>query len=195
MINLNIMIPIILFSQDDYERTQNKLNRKAEIIHKVLQDDNIFPNNKLPAILYKGVIDLSSGSEATIVEQLFQVNGWGNSWRNGIYGFHHYHSTAHEVLGVYSGSASVRLGGDRGETFELEIGDVVLIPAGVAHKNLWSSNSFKVVGAYPKGQNWDMNYGRDGERPGADLNIKNVPLPDFDPVFGDKGPVEALWEK
>ena len=57
------------------------------------------------------------------------------AWRNGIYAHHHYHSTAHEVLGIVAGSVRVRLGGERGTTVELRAGDVVVIPAGVAHKN------------------------------------------------------------
>ena len=36
-------------------------------------------------------------------EELFHGNGWGNGWRNGIFPFHHYHSTAHEVLGIAAG--------------------------------------------------------------------------------------------
>ncbi|WP_250123845.1 cupin domain-containing protein [Chroococcidiopsis sp. CCMEE 29] len=65
---------------------------------------------------------------------------------------HHYHSTAHEVLGISRGKAAVRLGGDaRGQTFEVRAGDVIIIPAGVAHKNLDSSSDFLVVGAYPLG--------------------------------------------
>lgn len=171
------------------------LNDSSEIIHQVLKDDGIFPNNKLPVILYRGIILFSGKDEAVIIEDIFYDNRWVNSWRNGIYGFHHYHSTAHEVLGVYEGSARVQLGGEKGKIFELEKGDVVLIPAGVAHKNLGSSNDFRVVGAYPEGQSWDMNYGRKGDRPTADQNILNVPLPELDPVLGKDGPVIQLWNK
>ncbi len=73
-------------------------------------------------------------------------------WRNGIYGFHHYHSTAHEVLGVYAGWTDVQFGGQAGIGVRLEKNDVVLIPAGVAHKNLAQSTGFGIVGAYPRGQ-------------------------------------------
>ena len=166
----------------------------AEITHVVFKDDGIFPNNPLPVILYKRVINFSGNGNPEVVEEVFQKNGWGSSWRNGVYGFHHYHSTAHEVLGIYGGSAQVRLGGEKGETFELNKGDVVIIPAGVAHKNLSSSADFKVVGAYPKGQSWDMNYGKPGERPASDEKIKKVPLSKLDPVFGSKGPVHEFWK-
>ena len=72
-------------------------------------------------------------------------------------------------------------------------GDVIIIPAGVAHKNLGSSGDFRCVGAYPPGQDWDMNYGKAGERPAADENIANVPLPVADPVFGFEGPLMKNW--
>jgi uncharacterized protein YjlB len=191
-----IIIPIItaILFDGNPEKNQKYTTRNAEIMHMVLKDDGIFPNNSLPLIIYKDVIDFSNGGNASLIEKIFQENSWGNSWRNGIYGFHHYHSTAHEVLGVYSGSAKVQLGGEQGEIFKIEKGDVVLIPAGVSHKNLESTGDFRVVGAYPKGQSWDMNYGKENERPAADQNIKNVPLPDLDPVYGKSGPVIELWK-
>ncbi|MBS0000436.1 MAG: hypothetical protein KFF73_15755 [Cyclobacteriaceae bacterium] len=70
----------------------------------------------------------------------------------------------------------------------------MLIPAGVAHKNLGSSADFRVVGAYPEGQSWDMNYGKEWERPTADENIRKVKLPVMDPVFGQEGPVIDQWK-
>ena len=78
---------------------------------------------------------------------------------------------------------------------EVKAGDVVVIPAGVSHKNLGASRDFGVVGAYPKGQNWDMHYGKPGERPAADERIAQVAMPTSDPVFGADGPMEAHWQK
>ena len=165
-----------------------------KIIAELLTDDGQFPNNpSLPLLLYKGVFDLSEESPALVIEGLFKKNGWGGMWRNGIYDFHHYHSTAHEVLGVCSGWADIQLGGQSGIKVRLEKKDVILIPAGVAHNNLGQSSDFRVVGAYPHGQHWDMNYGNPGERPGADHNIAEVPLPEKDPVYGHSGPVIDYW--
>jgi uncharacterized protein YjlB len=39
-----------------------------------------------------------------------------------------------------------------------------------------------------------MNTGRPGERPAADERIARVPLPAADPVFGESGPLVALWK-
>ena len=114
-------------------------------------------------------------------------------WRNGIYTFHHYHSTTHEVLGCYEGSANILLGGEEGELLEVSAGDVVLIPAGVGHFNKGSSSDFGVVGAYPRGFDWDMQYGRPGERPKVLENIAAVPIPPMDPVAGEMDGLKKFW--
>ena len=168
--------------------------RTGQVIHQRLKDDGSFPNNeRLPLLVYQGVLALPHSNPAAIVEDLFESNGWNGSWRNGIYEFHHYHSTAHEVLGVYSGSAEVQLGGDNGVSLTVGRGDVIIIPAGVAHKNLGADSDFRVVGAYPLGQGPDMCYGKAGERPQADQNIIKVPLPQKDPVDGIGGPMVDHW--
>lgn len=161
----------------------------------VFGDDGRFPNNeRLPLVLYQNAVKLPKRDPAAIFEEIFHANGWGKSWRDGIYPYHHYHSTAHEVLGISKGEACVRLGGDdNGKTFEVRAGDVIIIPAGVAHKNLGSSFDFQVVGAYPEGQKWDMNYGKPGERPQADRNIASVPLPKTDPIYGIEGQLAKYW--
>jgi len=98
-------------------------------------DDGRVPNNpSLPLVVYRAALATGPHSAAAC-EALFAENGWSGSWRNGIYAHHHYHSTAHEVLGITAGSVRVRLGGEGGKTLQLLAGDVVVIPAGVAHKN------------------------------------------------------------
>jgi uncharacterized protein YjlB len=129
-------------------------------------------------------------------ETLFTRNGWTGSWRNGLYTFDHYHSTAHEVLGVSGGIVRIQLGGERGPIIDLGAGDVVVIPAGVAHKNVGASADFRVVGAYPIGTAPDLLFGKPGERPAADDNIRNVArlaLP-ADPVEGAAGALAELWK-
>jgi len=84
------------------------------------------------------------------VRSLFAGHQWGNSWRNGIYNYHHFHATTHEVLGIIRGHASVRFGGEQGVMLEVSAGDVVVIPAGVGHKKEGSSADLQVVGAYPE---------------------------------------------
>jgi uncharacterized protein YjlB len=172
------------------------INQSPEIISELLTDDGTFPNNsELPLIVYKNAVYIPDDNPAQAIEQVFRDNGWGGMWRNGIYPYHHYHSTAHEVLGIYSGNVSVRLGGPDGLLLVAQKGDVIIIPGGVAHKNLGASADFKCVGAYPPGRDWDMNYGKPEERPKADQNIAKIPLPETDPVYGTDGPMMKSWEQ
>jgi len=170
-----------------------RLVNEPDVLVQELKDDGVFPNSRLPLLIYRNAVRLPDTEPAEIFERLFRAHDWGGGWRNGIYPYHHYHSTAHEVLGVYSGSAKVQLGGEKGVTREIVAGDVVVIPAGVAHKNLGAKAGFGVVGAYPKGQDWDMNYGGAGERPHADENIARVALPKMDPLYGAGGPLLQKW--
>lgn len=161
--------------------------RRGDVVAERLPDDGTFPNNeRLPALIYRDAFVFSGDDPAATIERIFL--------RNGIYDYHHYHSTAHEVLGVAAGTARVQLGGDDGAEFEVQAGDAIVIPAGVAHKNLGSTSDFLVVGAYPAGQDWDMMYGRAGERPQADRNIEETPLPQADPIFGARGPLIEKWD-
>lgn len=164
-----------------------------KVTHYLLTDDGTFPNNaQLPLLIYRNTVISDNGKPETY-EELFKRNHWRNSWRDGIFDYHHYHSITHEVLGIYGGSAQVQFGGPNGLIAELKQGDVVIIPAGVAHKCLQHSDDFKCVGAYPDGMSYDINYGKDGERPKADEQIKKVPLPDLGPVYGEHGPLKEHW--
>jgi uncharacterized protein YjlB len=158
------------------------------------KDDGIFPNSPLPLLLYRATITTDAEDPASIIEQRFARNDWTNSWRDGVYSFPHYHSTSHEVLGVYSGAATLRLGGEHGKNVEVHAGDVIVIPAGVAHQNISASNDLDVVGAYPGGRQWDLLRGLPGERPKADQNIAALPTPENDPIYGVEGPLRGIWK-
>lgn len=161
----------------------------------IFEDDGTFPNNALPLMLLKKAFNSKPDINPAEIEKVFYANGWINSWRNGLYPFHHYHSTAHEALGLYSGWVKAQLGGPEGKIVIVKAGDVIVIPAGVAHKNIDQSPDFKVVGAYPISQMPDMKYGKLGERPIVDVNIKKVPAPENDPVYGKTGPLIHQWKR
>lgn len=164
-----------------------------DIVTLQLEPDDRFPNNRLPVVLYRRAIKPNHHDPARGFIDRFEANGWGNAWRNGIFDFRHYHATTHEVLGCARGRVRVELGGPGGREVELHAGDVVVLPAGTAHMNLGHSDDYVIVGAYPPGQSADMCYGKEGERPQADREIADVPIPATDPVYGDDGPLLEAW--
>lgn len=155
----------------------------------------LIPNNrKLPLLVYREVLDAKSrrrGCEQ-VFEALFRSNGWGGCWIDGIYDYHHYHSTAHEVLGIAHGRAKVQFGGSSGMVLDLALGDVVILPAGTGHCRL-ESRSLSVVGAYPEGQDFDVCRATAKDLEKAAENIPWVPLPARDPVYGANGPLLEAW--
>jgi uncharacterized protein YjlB len=156
----------------------------------------LFPNNsRLPVLLYRSALRLAQSPDpARIVERKFKQHAWSGGWRDGVYNYHHYHSTAHEVLGCYAGRALVQVGGPDGAVLEFARGDVLVLPAGAAHKSLENSGDFSVVGAYAQARDYDMLRGHAHEdREAAERRIAAVPLPAADPVFGSEGPLTKHW--
>jgi uncharacterized protein YjlB len=168
---------------------------QCQIRQYYLKDSGVFPNSPLPVLHYKKALKLPALFAAAFIKRLFASNKWRNAWRNGVLDYDHYHSTTHEALGFYRGKTTIQLGGKNGISINVEKGDVLIIPAGVAHRNTGEGASIRCVGAYPSGRDYDMNYGSKGERPKADENIKRVPLPLQDPVFGKKGGLRNYWKE
>jgi uncharacterized protein YjlB len=165
------------------------------VIQHLLQEDDHFPNNpSFPLIIYKNAFNLPATGKPEFIEEIFEKNNWRNSWRDGIFDYHHYHSNTHEVLGVYSGHCIVQFGGDHGITKELRAGDVVIIPAGVAHKKIAGEN-FRCVGAYPNGIEYDTHLGKPGEKETTKKEISKVIAPQNDPLFGSDGPLKQYWNQ
>lgn len=165
--------------------------QQVNIVRHTLPDDGTFPNNALlPLLVLKRAVGTS---DSNVIKEILESNRWGNSWEDGIYDYHHYHSTAHEVLVVVKGSALIQFGGPSGKFVSVEQGDVIIIPAGVAHKCDEADDDFTVVGAYPEGQDYDILKGKDNDRPKADENIRNVKLPVADPLYGIDGPLLRNW--
>ena len=172
----------------------NSVTGMAEVENLSLEDDGSIPNNSAcPLLIYRRAISLPEQDSASVIESVFTANNWPAAWRYGIFPFHHYHSTAHEVLGVYNGTATVLFGGESGIAVQVSPGDVVIIPAGVGHKLLEASAGFSVVGAYPAGTTADLCRGHRDERVAAIASIAGVVVPDQDPVYGTEGPLKEHW--
>ena len=166
--------------------------RQRRPLQMKFRDDGYVPNNsKCPLVLYRKAVSFGSKHDPTaILEQIFVAHGWGQAWRNGIYDFVHYHSMIHEVLGVARGSATLRLGGNKGRTVKVSAGDVIIVPAGVGHECLKASNAFVVVGAYPPHGKYDECRGSFQERAKAIRSIRRVRAPKQDPLYGRR---HSVW--
>ncbi|WP_154232291.1 cupin domain-containing protein [Pseudomonas syringae] len=148
------------------------------------------PNNPtLPVLIYPSALEVTGNDPASLFERTFKANGWLPQWRYGVFTYHHYHTRGHEVLGVYAGKARLMLGGPNGRVVEVKAGDVLLLPAGTGHCNLGSSDDFMVVGAYPPGQEGDIN--RDPATLRQIEQIAQLKAPDTDPVMGGPGQAQS----
>jgi uncharacterized protein YjlB len=172
------------------------LVRRRKAHAAVFADDGAIPNNsRLPFIHYRSPVRLGRAQDpAAVLEDLFESNGWKDSWRNGIYDYLHYHSRTHEVLGIARGHARVRFGGNRGKIVELRTEDVVILPAGTGHQRVSGSRDLLVVGAYPASGKYDECKGSSAEHERALKTIPKVRLPAKDPVYGADGPLLDLWK-
>ncbi|MBV8896865.1 MAG: cupin [Acidobacteriaceae bacterium] len=166
--------------------------RKANGIR--FKDDGLIPNHpKWPFILYRGCVRLDEAYDpAAIMEDVFEANGWADSWRNGIYDYVHYHSRIHEVLGIARGTGRVRFGGNKGRIVSMKAGDVAVLPAGTGHQCLEASADFLVIGAYPPTGTYDECTELE-DRARALKTIPKTARPRKDPVYGANGPLLKEW--
>lgn len=159
----------------------------------LFQEDGRIPNSRYPVLLYRAITPEDGLSMVATLEALFERNGWPVQWRGGVFDYHHFHSTAHEVLGVYDGAATLRLGGEQGEDIEVSAGDVIVLPAGTGHCRISASHDFAVTAGYPRGQgDWDICRSGD-DTPAVRQRIASLPRPTLDPVAGEAAGVARDW--
>jgi uncharacterized protein YjlB len=153
-------------------------------------DDGAIPNSRLPLLVYRDAVP----ADPAAIERMFADHRWPPAWRDGVHPFHHFHSSAHEALGVARGEVSVLFGGPGGRILTVRAGDVVVVPAGVAHCNQAQSQDLLIVGAYPdNASDPDLRRGKPDEHDAAKRAAEAVPLPAADPVQGVGGVLQRLW--
>ncbi|GBE83218.1 hypothetical protein BKA93DRAFT_815450 [Sparassis latifolia] len=163
------------------------------------------PNTTLhnrPLLIYHSAFTSPTLNASQIEKHLNQVGIMAPQWRYLMYQTSHFHSTTHELLVISSGCARLLFGGDDNPgavIVDVQRGDAMLLPAGVAHRLLEDlssghglEQSFEMVGSYPlNAEEWDMCYG-DG-RKGEDQEeiwgrIRKLSWLERDPIYGGEGP-------
>jgi len=153
------------------------------------------PNNSaLPVIIYRRAL-LPDTAEPTALadafDARFNAHGWPPQWRDTVFDYHHFHSTAHEVLAVFAGRAELILGGPNGHLLRVSAGDALLLPAGTGHCLASREEGFQVSAGYPLGQQWDIR--REALTPEEANAMQALPFPHSDPLCGDHGPLIEHW--
>ncbi|WAC25791.1 cupin domain-containing protein [Ancylobacter sp. SL191] len=148
------------------------------------------PNHPaFPVLIYHAALP----ADPSAIEEQVGANGWECRWRNGVFDYHHFHSTAHEALMVARGHATVQLGGSGGAVVEIAAGDALVLPAGTGHKRLAASADFLIIGAYPPGQDYEIERPDAAGLAAAQARIAAVLRPASDPVTGPAGALTRLW--
>ena len=164
----------------------------VDIITYYFENDGDIPNNILPVVIYKNVLQHVVNKD---FEFIFCQNGWSNNWHDIILTEDHFHSNTHEVLGLKSGQARLMLGGKNGEIVNVETGDLIILPAGVGHYSVDNSVEYQFVGGYPNGADWNLKFSLKMEdRQTILAEIATIPIPHKDPLFGIGGPLLKFWK-
>ena len=167
-------------------------NDTGRVVAHHLAPAGAIPNHpRWPLLIYPAAVAIEGADPAAAFEALFDRNRWPAAWRNGVFPFHHFHSNAHEVLGVYSGEVTVQFGGESGLVVTARPGDVIVLPAGTGHKKLSSRGTLGIVGAYPAVQHPDMRTPLSSSTRRSAEAVTRVLLPECDPVHGAGGPLFA----
>ena len=162
-----------------------------------LQQNGSIPNNPdLPVLVYRQVFEERVADKPKKFQHCFEESGWKGIWKNGLYDYHHFHSSSHEALGIAHGSAEIEVGGEGGKKLTLQAGDLIVLPAGTGHRRVSASDNLVVMGAYPAGQeHYDICRNKSDHPKDIFAAIAAVPLPDSDPIYGVDGPLMQEWSR
>lgn len=128
--------------------------KDLQVLKHQIPAHGLIPNTSIqgkPLMIYKSAFP-SSTNGSQIESHLSSVGVVTPQWRFPMYGFDHFHSTSHEVLGIAAGKAKLCFGHqDNPKRVEevLQKGDVIIMPAGVSHRMIEDlDGGFSMVGRY-----------------------------------------------
>jgi len=148
-----------------------------------LRPDDWIPNSsRFPVLVYRNAVDHELPDIGAALETLFESHGWHCAARGNIHAEYHYHSNAHEVIGIAAGSAILGIGGPHSIRIAVDASDVLILPAGTGHCRLSDSAGFSVVTGNPPGQEPDICRAMASSE--IERAIDAVPYPSSDPVHG-----------
>ena len=83
-----------------------------EVQTRTFMGDGPFPNNPaLPVLVLRRAVRTENGGVARALERVFGAHEWRGHWRNGVFPYHHYHSTAQPDPGRTRRDAEHLVGG------------------------------------------------------------------------------------
>lgn len=160
------------------------------------------PNSQFPVLVYRNVLPTPVDEEST--SEFLQRNQWEKKGTWGAIMAKHFHPNTHECYGIFQGSSELVFGEGgadevgTGVRCTVSAGDVVVVPAGVAHASVTSADDYKYIGVYPEGSpKWRSEYGKRAVEDDDPLlnEIGAVPVPVCDPVYGHQGPAVKIWKE
>ena len=182
--------------------TNSQTSRIVQPETYTLQPTKFVPNSNLPVLVYRQVLPTPADVESTV--QFLESHMWEKRGVWGMIKTHHYHSITHECYGIFQGASTLHLGSgpldDIGTGIDIHVstGDVIVIPAGVAHCSINESakGEYRYCGVYPqKAPKWDNNYCKTPEETDLKAAVaRKVAMPEQDPVYGSEGPLMQIWD-
>src|SRR6185437_13231847 len=80
----------------------------------------------LPVMLFRSVLPLRITNKLQKFRRAFRKSGWVGLWTDTVYDYTHFHSNAHEVLGIAKGSVKLLIGGVGRRRLRLKAGDMII---------------------------------------------------------------------
>jgi uncharacterized protein YjlB len=192
--------------QADYAKFLRVDKTKPEALK--FKDDGLIPNSKHPVLIYRSAIGFVESVPRLAARNLIADHIGKNGWRleEGLtlYSYHLYDRKAHKAFIVINGQATLQLGGPKvGRSAVIEEGDLIVIPAGVAHRHLRYANlsltaqfeamEIRPVAADEPGPVRGLKKSMEVARPKALESLANIPRP-FNPLYGPQGPGLQGWK-